>query len=96
MHGEMDRNIFDRIIRYSHRGFSFLEPRDFDDTLYTDIITRTKLENKREETREEMNDDGEIQILTVTYYPSREPCPNVDPHRLQEAFIKRICSHRIE
>jgi len=94
MHGDMDKSIINRISRYTERGFVFLEPKEFDDALYVDLMTRTVLEETREETREIMNDDGEIQIVTTTYQPRQLPFPNVDPHRLQETFINRICSQQ--
>lgn len=96
MHAEMCKSICARIIRYCQRGFLFLEPRAFDNAWYTDIMARSILDEKREETREEMNDDGEMQTVTVTYYPSTWPCPNVDPYRLQETFIHRICCEKFE
>jgi hypothetical protein len=57
-------------------------------------MASTVLEEKREETKEIMNDDGEIQTITITYQPRQWPFPNVDPHRLQETFIKRIGSQK--
>ena len=96
MHGSMEKSICNRIIRYCQRGFVFLEPQEFDNVLYSDIMADTVLEEKAEETRETMNDDGEIQTVTTTYEPRQRPFPNVDPHRLQETFIKRICSQKFE
>ena len=87
----MEKSICKRIIRYYHRGFIFLEPHGFNNALYVDIMTRIVLEEKREETREIMNDDGEIQTITVTYEPRLLPFPNIDPYQLQENFIERIC-----
>ncbi|CAF2071869.1 unnamed protein product [Rotaria magnacalcarata] len=96
MHGDMERSICERIIRYCQRGFVFLEPQEFDNALYIDIMARNVLKEKREETREIMNDDGEIQIITITYEPRQFPYPNVDSHRLQETFIEQICRKKIE
>ncbi|CAF3472888.1 unnamed protein product [Rotaria sp. Silwood1] len=96
MHANMVKSIYDRIIRYYRRGFIFLEPQDFDDTLYNGIMSSIDFEEKREETREIIDDDGEIQIITATYQPRQWPLPNVDTHRLQEAFIKRIDSKQFE
>ena len=96
MHGSMDKIICNRIIRYWQRGFVFLDPQEFDNVLYIDIMAGTVLEEKTEETREIMNDDGEIQTITITYEPRQRPFPNVDPHRLQETFIERICSQNFE
>jgi hypothetical protein len=96
MHGEMDKNICNRIVRYCQRGFVFLEPQEFDNLLYIDIMAGTVLEENREETREIMTDDGEIQTITITYQPRKWPYPNVDSHRLQETFIKRICSQEFQ
>jgi hypothetical protein len=92
----MEKSISERIIRYCHRGFVFLEPKEFDNVLYIDIMARTVLEEKREEIREILNDDREIQTITITYRPRQLPFPNVDSHRLQENFIKRICSQKSE
>ncbi|CAF3478219.1 unnamed protein product [Rotaria socialis] len=96
MHGDMERSICERIIRYCQRGFVFLEPQEFDNALYIDIMARNVLKEKREETREIMNDDGEIQIITITYEPRQFPYPNVDSHRLQETFIEQICRKKIK
>ncbi len=96
MHAEMDKSICNRIIRYCQRGFVFLEPQKFDNVLYIDIMARTVLEEKKEETREIMNDDGEIQTITITYQPRQWPYPNIDSHRLQGTFIKRISSQKPE
>ncbi len=92
VHGDMHKSICNRIIRYCGRGFIFLEPKQFDNLLYIDIMACSILEEKTEETREMVNDDGETQIFTVTHYPRCWPSPNVDPYRLQETFIKQICS----
>ena len=86
----MCKSICERIIRYCRRGFTFLEPQDFDDTLYTDIMGKTHSEETREETKEMMDIDGEIQVVTVTYRPCQWPLPSIDAYQLQEAFIKRI------
>jgi hypothetical protein len=94
MHGSMEKSICNRIVRYCQRGFVFLEPQEFDNVLYIDIMTGTVLEEKTEEIREIMNDDGEVQIVTITYHPRTWPFPNVDSHRLQEAFIKQISSQK--
>lgn len=94
IHAAADKNIYDRIMRYFERGFVFLEPRDFDNLLYIDIMSRTVLEKPEEETREIMNDDGELQIITITRYPRQCLLPNVDAYMLQEAFIKLICSQK--
>ncbi|CAF0869286.1 unnamed protein product [Adineta steineri] len=90
MHATMMKNICERIIRYCHRGFIFLESHDFDDTLYGDIMNNDDLEENRVETKEIIDDDGEVQIMTTTYGTHRWPLPTIDSYLLQEAFIKRI------
>ena len=77
MHEDMDRSIYDRIVRYSQRGFVFLEPTQFDDQLYANIIAHTVSEDTVEESRQIMNDDGEIDTVVITYHPRRLPFPNV-------------------
>ncbi len=96
MHRDMDKSICNRIIRYCQRGFVFLEPREFDCLLYVDILDGTVLEEKREETREIMDDNGDIQIITATYHPRKWPFPNVDTYQLQENFMKQICSQKFQ
>jgi hypothetical protein len=96
MHGDMDRSIYDRIVRYCQRGFVFLEPKQFDDQLYADIKTHTVSEDIVEESRQIINDDGEIDTVVITYQPRRLPFPNVDTYRLQEMFIERILSREFE
>ncbi|CAF4223571.1 unnamed protein product, partial [Adineta steineri] len=73
MHANMEKSICNRIIRYCQRGFTFLKPYEFDSLLYIDIMNGTILEESREETREIMDEDGEIQIVTTTYYPRKWP-----------------------
>lgn len=94
MHGEMSKSICDRIIRYCHRGFIYLEPTEFDDRLYIDIMASPLFNEREEESREIMNDDGEIQIITITYHSRYLPFTNVDTHQLQEMFIARIRSQQ--
>jgi hypothetical protein len=94
MHGNMDKSICNRIIRYCQRGFVFLEPVEFNNLLYADIMASTVIEEKTEETREIVDDDGEVQTVTTTHYARRMPFPNVDTYRLQENFIKHICSQQ--
>ncbi|CAF4109602.1 unnamed protein product [Adineta steineri] len=94
MHANMEKSICNRIIRYCQRGFTFLEPYEFDSLLYIDIMNGTILEESREETREIMDEDGEIQIVTTTYYPRKWPLPNIDTYQLQENFMKQISSQK--
>ena len=96
MHGDMDRSIYDRIVRYSQRGFVFLQPTPFDNQLYANIMVHTVSEDIVEESRQIMNDDGEIDTVIITYHPRRLPFPNIDTHRLQETFISRILSREFE
>ena len=90
IHGEMNKSICDRIIRYYHRGFVYLEPTEFNSQFYVDIMACPPSNERTEESREIMNDDGEIQIVTTTYRQRYLPFPNVDTHQLQETFIERI------
>ena len=94
LHGEMNKGICDRITRYCHRGFVYLEPTDFDPRRYVDIMACPLSNERVEESREIMNDDGEIQIVTTIYHQRYLPFPNVDTHQLQETFIKRIRSQQ--
>lgn len=94
MHATMAKSICNRIVRYCQRGFVFLEPQDFDNVLYIDIMAKTILEENREETKEIITEDGEIQTVTVIYEPHKRPLLNVDPHRLQETFIQQITSQK--
>lgn len=96
MHGAMGKSVCNRIIRYCERGFIFLEPQEFDDGFYSDIMAGIVLEEKKEEVKEIVDDDGDIQIITIAYEPHRWPLPNVDPHLLQENFIERIRSEAFD
>ena len=96
MHGDMDRSIYDRIGRYCQRGFVFLEPRQFDYRLYIDIMAHTIPEDIVVESRQIMNDDGEIDTVVITYQPRRLPFPNVDTYQLQETFTGKILSREFE
>ena len=96
MHGDMDRSIYDRIGRYCQRGFVFLEPRQFDNRVYADIMAHTVSEDIVVESRQIMNDDGETDTVVITYQPRRLPFPNVDTYRLQETFIGEILSRVFE
>ncbi|CAF1185724.1 unnamed protein product [Adineta steineri] len=75
MHANMEKSICNRIIRYCQRRFTFLEPYEFESLLYIDIMNGTILEESREETREIMDEDGEIQIATTTDYPHNSVVP---------------------
>jgi hypothetical protein len=96
MHADMDKSIYDRIMRYTKRGFVFLEPKEFENFAYTALMNKNILEGKKVETREIINDDGEIQTITITHLPRLWLFPSIDPHRLQETFIKRISSQKFE
>ncbi len=96
MHGDMEKSICNRIIRYCQRGFVFLEPHEFDSLLYVDSLDSTVIEENREETREIRDEDHEIRIVTITYHPRKWPFPNVDTYQLQENFMKQICSQKFQ
>ena len=86
----MDKSICNRIARYCQRGFAFLESVAFDSQSYVDIMASNVMEEQTEQTREIVNDDGDVQTVTMISYARRLPFPNVDTYRLQEDFIKRI------
>lgn len=90
----MSKSIYDRIIRYVRRGFTFLEPRGFDKSLYANILRNTHSEERRQETKEIMDIDGELKIVTITYQQRQWPLPNTDSYQLQEGFIEQVRSQQ--
>ena len=90
MHGGMYKSIFNRIARYCQRGFTFLESVAFDSLSYIDIMASTVIEKRTEQTREIVDDDGDVQTVTIISDARRLPFPNIDTYRLQEDFITRM------
>lgn len=90
MHGKMDKSICNRIARYCQRGFTFLQSVACDSLSYMDIMASTVTEDRTQQTRVIVNDDGDVQTVTMITYARRLPFPNVDTYRLQEDFIKRM------
>ena len=73
----------------------FLQPIQFDYQLFVDIMAgSTNVQEARVEVREVVNEDGDVQTVTTTYFPRRLPFANVDTFRLQETFVERICSQK--
>ena len=53
-------------------------------------MASTVIEERTEQTREIVNDDGDVQTVTIISDARRLPFPNIDTYRLQEDFITRM------
>nr|AEN94421.1 putative fungal ankyrin repeat-containing protein [Adineta vaga] len=95
LYEDMTKCVYNRINRYCQRGFVFLEPQPFNTACYLDIMVKTVFDTKTVETRQILNDDEELQTVTITREPSLLPYFNIDPYFLQETFIKQICCQKI-
>ncbi|CAF1687666.1 unnamed protein product, partial [Adineta ricciae] len=89
LHGGITKNVFIRIEKYSKRGFTLLEPTNFDGN-FTLIMKKPIIPLYRVEHRNFIDDDGEIQTETVEYW--RQPARNVDTFNIQERFIAVLSS----
>ena len=94
LYEDMPKCVYNRINRYYQRGFVFLEPQSFNTACYVSVKDKTVFDTTTVETREILNEDGEIQIATITRDPSLIPFFNIDPYFLQETFIEHICSKK--
>ncbi|CAF1507444.1 unnamed protein product [Adineta ricciae] len=67
LHGAIRKDVCIRIDKYNKRGFSLLEPRNFDGN-FTHLINQTLTPLYRIEHQEIINDDGEVQSLNRIDY----------------------------
>lgn len=84
LHGEVRKDVFTRMAKYSARGFRLLVPMDFDGNF--DLLkSQDEVPLYRQVHKEIINEDGETQMATVEIW--RRPERNIDTYQVQQDFI---------
>ena len=76
-----------RLAKFCNRGFTLLEPTDFDGDLDS-LMAQEEIPLYRVEYQHYIDDDGEIQTVTKEF--SRRFLHNIDTFQLQERFISMV------
>lgn len=84
LHAQSSKHVCARIAKYCERGFTLLEPINFDGN-FDMLKQQADIPLYRVEHQYFIDDDGELQSMSLEYW--RQPSRNVDTYQLQEAFI---------
>ncbi|CAF1023470.1 unnamed protein product [Adineta steineri] len=93
LHAETSKNVCNRIAKYCKRGFTLLEPINFDGS-FDMLMKQLDIPLYRIEYQDFTDDDGEVQFMTTEYW--RGYARNIDTFQLQEGFIAAACSTTLE
>ena len=93
LHAKTPKDICTRMAKYCERGFTLLEPINFDGD-FDILMKQPDVPMYRTECRDIIDDNGEIQNVTIEY--RRRPARNIDTFQLQEAFITAVHQETLE
>ena len=93
LHAQSPKHLCTRIAKYCNRGFSLLEPIDFDGDCDF-LMAQEEIPLHRIEHQQYIDDDGETRTAT------REICrgflENIDTFRLQDKFMRMVCPQLLQ
>jgi hypothetical protein len=87
LHAESSNNVCTRIGKYCERGFTLLEPINFDGD-FNILMKQAVVPLYRMERHDYIDDDGELQSAIREYW--QRPEHNIDTYQVQEAFLAAV------
>ncbi|CAF3628440.1 unnamed protein product [Rotaria socialis] len=87
LHAESSNNVCTRIAKYCERGFTLLEPINFDGD-FKILMKQAVVPLYRMESHDYIDDDGELQSAITEYW--QRPERNIDTYQVQEAFLAGV------